>query len=757
MNITRYGKLTKKSFLYTLLPVILIFILFSQVFTLKGAFIAHYGDILQLTMPYHFFADHPGALWNNMWITGFPDYAGPISDLYYPFSFPFYFIFRDITVINFILLLHLIIAYFAFHKLGTLLTENENVLLLFSLSYVFSGAVLGRLGQTVILFALAWIPFIYFYFFKMALYRDLKVKNIVLFAISSTFLVFSGMMYYVVFVAMVLGIFFISAVWQKTIDKRAALSIMVSIILTGFLSAIKWIPSLLISPFLLRIDPIDPLSGGGLLELNLSSFLFGTAINSRYMITESLVLLGVVICIFALMGLAKGSRKIAIPGFLTIVLAFIWADGGNTLLSFIHYLPGMDTFRCPGRIFAAAVPIVILLSMEGFLIATAVFRDSKAIILNEETKRHLWIGIIIIAAVKILELPFQTVPPVEAIAAVAIVVSFIIILYLGKVTMTTLVSFISGALLLEILLLIRNFQLFAPVSLGKIALMAAIVFTFIIFSSKERSGTFRKNPLCVLLLIGVFISTWGCSGFLADSDPRLEESAGKIVADKIVKMSENNRQIWVLDTGWPYQHIDFTYWYIQKGLHPIRAYYAYFLKDMPALAYKIGNESYFTADWIVDTAALEGSPTDIAGSPIMVENVPLYKMSSVLPNALVIRNGEIINSTISEYSPDRVILSGTFQPGDTALLKMAYYRGWKINGLDARPGGNMVAATLLQEGDKIEFRFDPLDYRVGQVFTIIGILIIFCLYLKRRSIDEYFSITPSSKSQKRVKLKTPQS
>lgn len=89
MHYSPFISFTKKKVIYAILPVVIAVILFPQVFVLKGAFIAQFHDILQLTMPYHFHAENPGALWNNMWIAGFPDYAGPILDIYYPLSFPF--------------------------------------------------------------------------------------------------------------------------------------------------------------------------------------------------------------------------------------------------------------------------------------------------------------------------------------------------------------------------------------------------------------------------------------------------------------------------------------------------------------------------------------------------------------------------------------------------------------------------------------------------------------------------------------------
>ncbi len=81
-----------KNNLYYLIPISFIIITFISVFYERTAFIADYQDLLQLTMPYHFYIEHPFSLWNNGWLGGFPEYASPITDKYYPFSFPIYFL-----------------------------------------------------------------------------------------------------------------------------------------------------------------------------------------------------------------------------------------------------------------------------------------------------------------------------------------------------------------------------------------------------------------------------------------------------------------------------------------------------------------------------------------------------------------------------------------------------------------------------------------------------------------------------------------
>jgi len=132
-------------------------------------FISEYHDALCLILPDYFLIHNPLALWDNQWLTGLPDIASMNSDRFYPLSFPFFLLSQNILIIDFILLLHLYIAFLAFFKLGSLLVKNNELLLIFSLGYMFSGVVLSRIfiGHIFFVYAMAWIPLLFYFFFKI--------------------------------------------------------------------------------------------------------------------------------------------------------------------------------------------------------------------------------------------------------------------------------------------------------------------------------------------------------------------------------------------------------------------------------------------------------------------------------------------------------------------------------------------------------------------------------------------------------------
>ncbi len=280
-----------------------------------------------------------------------------------------------------------------------------------------------------------------------------------------------------------------------------------------------------------------------------------------------------------------------------------------------------------------------------------------------------------------------------------------------------------------------NFKLINLEILIKILLLAIILILFIAIVHKLPFFSVKGNIVCVLLVIGFFLGIMTSLTFLAPSPSELENSKSRGVINTIDDIPTGAIQPWVVDTGWPYMHIDFTYWYLRSGIHPINAYYAYYLKNMPEMAYNIGNTYYFTSDWIIDTKYLENGQQNLKQVTFKVDNISVFKPENVLPNAFVIREGSLVKGEMITYSPDIVVLNGSFREGDIAILKSIYYPGWKVNGLNAESVGNMVGIRLIKDVSVIRFSFEPMDYYFGVLLTVSGISVLIFLILFRKKID----------------------
>jgi uncharacterized membrane protein YfhO len=155
--------------------------------------------------------------------------------------------------------------------------------------------------------------------------------------------------------------------------------------------------------------------------------------------------------------------------------------------------------------------------------------------------------------------------------------------------------------------------------------------------------------------------------------------------------------------------------------------------------YTIGNITYYTPDYFIDTAYLENGNQNLDNVTFKVNNISVYKPDHVLPNAFVIRNDQLVPSKIEKFSADEVTISGNFSAGDIAALKSSFYPGWKLNGKDASNIGNMIGAQIPSDTTSVTFRFDPPDFKIAGIISGIGVIILIVLIIKRREIEKYLS------------------
>lgn len=730
-----------KTAVYLLLPLVFLVLLFPVVDLSNQTFISDYHDTMALMIPDLYLAQNPLALWNNQWLTGYSEISSLNTDRFYPFSFPFVLATQNIFAINLILLINLYIAFLAFYKLGSYLVQHQELLLLFSTAYMLSGVLLSRvfIGHITFVYAMAWIPLLYYFFLKIIHQSDITVLNIAAFAICETILLFTGGLYYMFFSNSIIFIFFVYFVIRSRVSRATWIALTCSIGLFFTLSGIKLIPNFLGMAYIERIDIINPLGDGGLLENNLASFIFGTPIDTVFGPYETMALIGIIPVLFAIIGLIWGDRDITVPSFFAIVFTLIWADGGRTFVSFIHLLPLVSSFRNAGRIFGAIMPVLLLLSIYGVSIVQERLRKGDLFSITGDQKKAILYGMGILAVIKVLELPWTTIPSLEAALAVILVVGFLVMVYLDKVSIFNLQCYFTIAILIEILIVVKNFTILnGDVLFRGLVIAGTLVAALLAFNKGELAkNRIKGNLLLVLLIVGIMVSVIGNISVLKSTDPHLDQSPALKVIEKIQEAPGTNPRIWVYETGWPIQHIDFTYWFVKNGIHPMRAFYSYVPLNVPPLALQINGTDYFTADYLVDTAYLENGNQNLPTATFNVDNMSIYRPDHVLSNVFVVRKDTIVPVTYDKFTPDEITVSGPFFPGDVAILKTAFYPGWKVNNRDAVKTSNMPGSRIEADTKTITFRYDPLDAKVGLLLTIIGILALIALYIRRREFERY--------------------
>jgi hypothetical protein len=749
--------ISKKEMAYLILPFLLLLILFPTVLQQDHVLITEYHDSLIIINSGLSVIKNPFSLWNNQWITGLPEYADPLSDHYYPFFFPLFILTQDMFILNFVLLAHLYIAYVVFYLLSGLMTKKSEIRMISALFYIFSGVLLSRLpaGHVTLIFALAWIPLLYYAFFKIVWDEDLTIKNIGILAVSLALIFFTGAVYYLFYGCLILVVFFAYYVLKKKLSKGAIIAVFSAFTIGGMILSIKLIPVSIVSSALGRIDIINPLGDGGSLENNLASIIFGTPIDTVFGFYESAVLIGIIPVLLIIIALIFGREDQAIPAFFAVVIAFIWADGGNTLLSFIHLMPGLTNFRVAGRVLGALVPILLLFAISGFEILNTRMKTGEPLIPDARQKRNIVYAAGLLILVKIIELPFQSNISLEAGLSVVFIAAFVGLLYFNRATMKNLLIFFTVSCLIDAAIIIRNASSLSQETAVKVLIILAMVIAVIAIFNKDQLQipSTKTNYVCIFLIVGLGIALIGNASYLKISDPKLDESPAIAIIEKIKTFSNGESQIWVYENGWPIQHMDFTYWFIKNDIHPIRAYYPYFLNPMISPVYTIGNITYYTPDYFIDTAYLENGNQNLENVTFKVNNISVFKPDHVLPNAFVVRNNQLVPSKIEKFSSDEVTISGKFSAGDVAALKSSFYPGWKLDGREALNVGNMIGAQIPSDTTSITFRFDPLDMKIAAIISGIGIIILVTLVIKRREIEKYLTEAGKSPVQKQERKK----
>jgi hypothetical protein len=726
---------------YFFFPIILLIILYASFFPFNQNYIGDWHDIQANSMYFSLVSENYFTTWNNMWAGGFPIIASPNSDKYYLLSFPFYLFFKEFSIVNYIILLHVLIAYFAFFKLASLVTKNYNLIMIFSIFFAFSGVIFGRFetGHHLLLYGIAWIPLLYYFFLKIVVFEDASIRNASLLSIVSVLIFFTGNIYYFVFAYLIILIFCLYYAINKQLSRKILYYLALSIILTLLLFSIKFIPDFGVSNSIIRQDIIDPLQGGGSVENDLASFILGTGISSSFSKEETTVMIGVVPILLLILGLIYGKKEITIPSYFAILFSIIWAGGGKTIVSFIHFFPFVSNFRVPGRIFGAILPIVLVIALYGFVILFQKAKRGEVFEISPDQKRNIILGLAGLIIVKCLELPFQETITIDTLIALILITGFIFLVYFRLGSFKNIISFFIFAIIVNVILILNSNGIPTDSNLVKLFLAGILLVVFFIYIRKSERKNTNNQILCSILLVSILLILIGNIGFVKTFSPPYEKSPAIDIIQEIKKQPSANIQLWVYENGWAYQHMDFTYWDIINRIHPINLYQAYYLKTMPMLSYTIGNVTYFSADYIIDTYYLENGNQNLPDYTFKVGNISVYKPEHVLPNVFLIRNSQVYPLKIEKFSPDEVVASGELIQGDVVILKGAYYPGWKANGANAEPVGNMIGTKVLSSTGTVRFNFDPMDYKIGAFLSLCGIILIIAIIIKRKEIDEYIA------------------
>jgi hypothetical protein len=560
-------------------------------------------------------------------------------------------------------------------------------------------------------------------------------------AIVSALVYLTGNLYHFVLIYLVLLVFFVYYAIVGKISRKMVCYLVLSVILTSLLLSIKVIPDFGVTSAVIRQDIIDPLAGGGSIETDLSSFLYGIRIDSLWANYESGVMIGIIPVLLMIIALVYGRKEIAIPAYFGILFSLIWAGAGRTVFSFIHLLPIVDNFRNPGRIFGALLPVVLFLALYGTIILYEKLKNGEALTLSPEQQKLIAMGVGLLLLVKLFELPYQETITLETLVAVILIAGFVALLYFQRGSKRNLLLFFMIALLANAAVILGFYPVIRSPLLGALLLIGLLLAGFFVFVQRSSPEQNPSRILCGILLAGIFIMMMGNIGsnYITVYKPQLDESPAQEIIRQIRAIYPANTPLVAYETGVPIWHMDFTYWDMASGIQPLSVYSAYYLKTLPELTYNIGNVTYFTPDYIVDTQYRENGQQNIPNVTFRVQNISVFVPERVLPTAFAIRGSQMIPLTLEKNLPGNVIASGSLRSGDIVVLKENYYKGWKVNGADASQVTTMVGTRLQADTSTVVFTFDPFDYKIGALLSGLGVITVILLLFKRKEVDGYFS------------------
>ena len=625
---------------------------------------------------------HQFPLWNNYWITGLPEYASSASTLYYPFATLFYLAFGTPDAYNYIIPFHLFLSAFAFWLFSSTITPNKSMRFYGSVTYMLSGVVSAKInmGHMAMFMAHPYIPLSMFFLNKS--YSTKDTKYMILSALSMSMIMFTGAIYYVVFFIFLFAVYAFTKIVDvdSLINKKMSINknnIKISMeIFTLFimLSAVKLIPTLLFAGNIVRIDPIDPLEDGILLKDAVALFLISGGWERDFY-------LGFIPLSMAIISIFHKSKE-RYYMYIGILVFLIWASVKNSFFWWIHLFPVLDSMRVPFRSLGFVSFLLIALMLYGFEIVLDVFENSRK-------NRNI----------------------------ITWSVLFLIFFELQEF----IIEFVTG-----------------DYSGSKIGIIVIIVtFSIVSWSLIKKSNwnlDTKKIAWCIMSFTVLALVMNNIVLITPEKNTLKDSTAPEIMQAIKDYDAGDNTQIWITTNGWPYQHQDFAYHAVKNDIHIARAYYSYYLKNMPSII-NIDNQMYHVANYIIDTQYLEtGVKADMVDMEKITEinGISVYKIENSLSNAFIVDENGIRDLPIKHFSPNKVIVDGSnVEQGDLIIIKTAYYNGWKANGKPANNAGNMVAATAKTSNDDITFHFAPIDFKIGSALSFFTALFCIVIFLRK--------------------------
>lgn len=356
--------------------------------------------------------NHYLPFWNPYVLGGLPALAEPHNAIFYPMNLIFLILPTNIAF-NYSIVLHLILAGIFMYYLSRTIQMGSFASLFTTITFIFSSIFTLRIfvGQLNTIHTIAWIPLLF-----LLVEKSTKTKKMCFTIIAGIVLsmqIFSGHLQYVVYTILAIVFYLLFKFINHPNDRQIIIKTGAYLIAIGILlSAIQLLPTLEFTTLSSRAaNSYAFLSSFSLAPENLITMLipefFGNALNEsyefwgRWFFQEECLYMGILPLILALLALKLYWRDkneyVTFFGWFSIISLIIASAYCIPILkNILRYIPVLTLFRAQGRF---KLFIVFSLSiLSGFAI-DGIFRNRQKIKLEKKVIFHLYILILLLAAI----------------------------------------------------------------------------------------------------------------------------------------------------------------------------------------------------------------------------------------------------------------------------------------------------------------------------------------------------------------------
>ncbi len=316
-------------------------------------------------------------LWTPYLYNGFPLFAEPHTGAFYPLNL-LYGVLPTHVAYNYSAILHLFLAGLFTYFYARIIKLSPSASFISAMVFVFSGSLLGELGNFVKILTAAWLPLL-FLFIELTFRRRRLIYPLLAGVVLGCQLLagFPQLAFYSLVGAVFYYLFRLVWVWKDCRDGKEVgkflLLLMLTLMVGAMIASVQLLPTYELVKFSTR-------AGGLFTELGTTNVGFATeySLPPQQLITYLFpylnilnapvsVYVGVLTVLFSAGAFICSKDRYVKFFFWLMLLSVVIALGKYTpVSSFICGLPGFNYFRVPGRILLLATFAFSILAAFGF-------------------------------------------------------------------------------------------------------------------------------------------------------------------------------------------------------------------------------------------------------------------------------------------------------------------------------------------------------------------------------------------------------